>query len=56
MGEAKRRGTFEERKLQAEERKAQEPKKPPISAYGTRRTRSIATLAAAALISSGVLK
>jgi hypothetical protein len=36
MGEAKRRGTFDERKALAEEKKASEPPARPVSPYGIR--------------------
>jgi len=59
MGEAKRRGTFEERKALAETKKAAEPPKPPVSAYGIRprgKSRAGLLIAAALAISAGAVQ
>ena len=58
MGEAKRRGTFEERKALAEAKKAAEPPKRPMSAYGIRprgKSRAGLMIAAALAMSADVV-
>jgi len=60
MGQAKQRGTFEERKALAIANKAAEPRKQPVSAYGTiahRRGKShLGLLMAAALSASAPIR
>lgn len=58
MGEAKRRGTFEEREALAKAKKATEPPKRPMSAYGIRprgKSRAGLMIAAALAMSAGVI-